>query len=70
MMASTLSLILDDLSTDFTYSGPQNWDVNQQAAWYGGTTTYPAFANVSTFGSFEVSFAGTSHSSISFKQFQ
>jgi hypothetical protein len=69
-MASTLFLILDDLSTNFTYSGPQNWNVNQQPPWYGGTTTYPAFANLSTFGSFEVSFEGTSRSLISFKQFQ
>ena len=69
-MATKLLLILDDLSTDFTYSGPQNWSVNQQSPWYGGTSTYPAFANVSTFGSFEVSFEGTLRLSISFKQFQ
>ena len=59
VMASTLLLILDDISTEFTYSGPQNWNVNQQSTWYGGTTTYPAFANVSAFGSLEVSFEGT-----------
>ena len=69
-MASTLFLILDDLSTDFTYSGPPNWTLSQQSDWYGGTSTYLASANVSTFGSFEVSFEGTSRNSISFKQFQ
>ena len=67
---ATLFLILDDRSTDFTYGGPQNWTVNEQPPWYGGTSIYPAFANVSTFGSFGVSFEGTSRSSISFKQFQ
>ena len=69
-MASTLFLVLDDVSTDFTYSGPQNWTVNEQPPWYGGTSTYPAFANASTFGTFEVSFEGTSRPSIFFKQFQ
>ena len=66
VMASTLFLVLDDLSTDFTYGGPQNWTVNTQPPWYGGTSTYPAFANAQTFGSFDVSFEGTSCSSMPF----
>ena len=69
-MASTLFVILDDLSKDFTYSGPQNWNVNEQAPWYDGTITYPAFANATTSGSFEVSFQGTSRFAIPFKQFE
>ena len=59
-MASKLSLILDDLSTDFTYGGPQNWTVSSYLSWYGGTSMYPAFANAQTFGSFDLSFEGTS----------
>jgi len=64
-MASVLSLrlTLDSKSKDFTY-GPQNWTVNEQPPWYGGTATYPGFANPQTLGSFEVTFGGTSHSSI------
>ena len=67
-MASTLSFIIDDSSTDFTYSGgPQSWTGNLQAAWYRGNTTFPLDGRV---GSFEVSFEGASHYSISFEQFQ
>ena len=63
-MPTTLFLILDDLSTDFIYGGPQNWTVNAQSPWYGGTSTYPAFASVQTSGSFNVSFEGTPRSSM------
>jgi hypothetical protein len=56
-MASTLFLILDDSTGDFVY-GPQNWTINKQPPWYGGTSTYPAFANAQTSGSLEVSFEG------------
>jgi len=69
-MASALLLILDDISTDFTYGGPQNWTLNEQPPWYGGTTTYPEFANARTFGSFQVTFEGTSRSSSIFNQLQ
>jgi hypothetical protein len=71
MMATTLLLILDDLSTDFTYSGPHNlnWTRNGQPRWYGGTSMVPFFANATIFGSFELSFQGMSRFGITFKQF-
>ena len=69
-MASALSLILDNTSKNFTYGGPQDWTIDEQPYWYGGSSTLPEFANSQVFGSFEVAFEGTSHSLIPFEQFQ
>lgn len=69
-MASTLSLILDNTSKDFTYVGPQDWTIDERPYWYGGSSTSPEFASAQVFGSFEIAFEGTSHSLIPFEQFQ
>ena len=62
-MFSTLSLIIDDLSTSFTYGGPQNWTIDEQPFWYGGTSTSPHLPNAQAFvGSIEVTFEGMSRS--------
>jgi len=66
-MASALSLILDDVAPNFTY-GPQKWTVNEQPPWYGGTSTYPEFANAQKSGTFEVKFEGISCCSSLFKR--
>jgi hypothetical protein len=68
-MASALSLILDNTSKNLTYGGPQEWTIDEQPYWYGGSSTSPAFANAQIFGSFEVAFEGTSRSLIPFEQF-
>lgn len=53
-------MILDNTSADFTYGGPQDWTIDEQPYWYGGSSTSPRFANSQIFGSFEVAFEGTS----------
>ena len=59
-MATELSLILDDNSGRFTYSGGR-WTLSTLVQWYKGTSWYPGFAGSgSDFGSFTMSFEGTS----------
>jgi len=59
-MATELSLILDDNSGRFTYSGGK-WTLSTLVQWYKGTSWYPGFAGSgSDFGSFTMSFEGTS----------
>jgi hypothetical protein len=69
-MASALSLILDNSSKNFTYGGPQDWTIDEQSYWYGGSSTSPEFANAQVSGLFEVAFEGMSQSLIPFEQFQ
>ena len=69
-MASALSLILDNTSKNFTYGGPQDWTIDEQSYWYGGSSTSPDFAHAQITGSFEVAFEGTSRFWIPFEQFQ
>jgi len=57
-MATELSLILDDDSGAFTYSGGQ-WTLSTLVQWYKGTSWYPGFVSATSFGSFTMSFEGT-----------
>jgi len=56
-MSSALSLILDDNSGDFTYSGGQ-WTLSTIAQWYKETSWWPAFAYGTDLGSFTLNFEG------------
>ncbi|KAF8962593.1 hypothetical protein BDZ97DRAFT_1824447 [Flammula alnicola] len=58
-MASQLRLILDDNAADFQYSGGQ-WTLSTLVQWYSGTSNYPAFVTSTVFGSFTLTFEGTS----------
>jgi len=56
-MSGALSLILDDNSGDFTYSGGQ-WTLSTIAQWYKETSWWPAFAYGTDLGSFTLNFEG------------
>ncbi|KAH9478610.1 hypothetical protein JR316_0009067 [Psilocybe cubensis] len=58
---STLKLvqILDDNAPDFKYSGGQ-WTLSTLVQWYQQTSNYPAFVTATQFGSFSLTFQGTS----------
>ncbi|CAA7267296.1 unnamed protein product [Cyclocybe aegerita] len=59
-MASELSIIVDDDSGDFTYSGGE-WTLSTLVQWYKGTSWWPAFAgNGVDFGTFTFNFEGSS----------
>ena len=60
-MTTSLIQILDDNHGDFKYGGAGKWTLNQQAAWYLGTTTFPAFVSPgeALYGTFVLTFEGT-----------
>ncbi|PPQ95278.1 hypothetical protein CVT26_014852, partial [Gymnopilus dilepis] len=61
-MTTSLIQILDDNHGDFKYGGAGKWTLNQQAAWYLGTTTFPAFVSPgeALYGTFVLTFEGIS----------
>lgn len=59
-MASDLSIIVDDSSSDIRYSG-LNWQVSGLVQWYGGTSRFPivgAGSSARQLGSFNMNFEG------------
>ncbi|KAF8875401.1 hypothetical protein CPB84DRAFT_1796491 [Gymnopilus junonius] len=59
-MPNPLLQILDDNHGEFKYGGAGQWTLSTLVQWYQKTSNYPAFASSTAFGTFSLSFEGTS----------